>query len=59
MSACALVAAQNEARRDVQEGPEAASCNAAYEPPFHRLIAVGELLGQPRFPKPLNHQLRV
>ena len=30
-----------------------------HKPPFDHLIAVGELLGQPRFPKTLDGQLRV
>ena len=28
-------------------------------PPFDHLVGIGELLGQPRFPKTLNQQLRV
>src|SRR5262249_39112862 len=30
-----------------------------HKPPFDHLVTVGELLGQPRFPKALNEQLRV
>ena len=28
-------------------------------PPFDHLVGIGELLGQPRFPKPLDQQLHV
>ena len=28
-------------------------------PPFDRLVGIGELIGQPRFPKALNKQLYV
>jgi hypothetical protein len=28
-------------------------------PPFDHLVGIGELLGQPRFPKTLDQQLRV
>src|SRR5258707_13973344 len=45
--------------RHVRFVPIADSCTAARGGSIDHLVGIGELLGQPRLPKTLSHQLRV